>query len=105
MGVYTERIVRGGARLDNERPGWRDGVTLPDLDMAVCRRCVLGQTLGTFNHYSEIGIDWDQTVYYGFRLGDSDYAVVDRHLCPSEIYADLTREWREYIAATRGVAA
>jgi hypothetical protein len=103
--MYTDRIVRGGARLDNQRPGWRDGISLPDLNMAGCRRCVLGQALGDFRWYPEIGLTFEQTVYYGFRLGDSDYSVLDKRVSPSEIYADLTREWRAYIASTRTEAA
>lgn len=43
-----ERAARGAALLDRERPGWAAKVVPARLDLADCRRCVLGQLFQSF---------------------------------------------------------
>jgi hypothetical protein len=41
--LLRDRIRAGAIWLDDNQPGWRDNVIIPDLDLSSVCRCVLGQ--------------------------------------------------------------
>lgn len=43
-----ERVAKGAALLDQERPGWAKAIDVGRLNIEACSRCVLGQLFG---HY------------------------------------------------------
>ena len=47
-GRVEERVARGAAWLDKEKPGWREDINLDALTMSSCSRCVLGQLYRDF---------------------------------------------------------
>lgn len=106
MGVYTERIARGAALLDSKKPGWRNHIQIADLAFESLQRCVLGQVFGDFSAaYDTLGLSCDDTATLGFCLEGHEFAGYSKNAPACLIYEGLTREWREYIAATRAVEA
>jgi hypothetical protein len=45
----SDRVRRGIALLDEEKPGWPDQVDVAKLDMQNPRYCVLGQMFGRYS--------------------------------------------------------
>lgn len=45
-----ERVQRGMAFLDVDKPGWEDCIDLERLDMSNCGDCVLGQIYGYYGN-------------------------------------------------------
>lgn len=48
MSTISERVARGAAWLDENKPEWWRRVSLIELEMASPCRCVLGQVFGDF---------------------------------------------------------
>ncbi len=108
---FADRIRRGAAFLDIERPGWRDEVDVDTLELSDCTRCVLGQLAGgeiigwslLLRQFKIDGLD--NADQFGFSLSDDEYESrvdeLDVLATAERIYAPLTQGWREYIEATR----
>lgn len=97
MGIYTERIERGAALLDELRPGWRTKVDVEALDVGDCQSCVLGQILGDYAQRGRIGLEVRaDAAEHGFALSFHEVTRGGR-----EPYVALTEEWREYIRESR----
>lgn len=94
MGVTTvDRVARGAALLDVERPGWVDSIDLVTLNISSEARCVLGQVFGDFEHGMDV-LGVETTLHrHGFdgRTGNDYFASCER----------LTNEWLRVITARR----
>lgn len=44
-------VRKGAALLDENAPGWRDRIVLPELQMSECWTCVVGQALEMKDRY------------------------------------------------------
>lgn len=53
--IMDQRVALGAAWLDEKRPGWRDQISLTELRMEQCAKCVLGQVFSDFAHVYEWG--------------------------------------------------
>jgi len=105
MNDVQERVARGAAWLDENRPGWRDAISLQELDMRSGCDCVLGQVYATDAidgdgyHYvlrkligSEIHYAW--AAERGFTLVYSE----ERELTWLFDWNELEEEWRRVIS-------
>jgi hypothetical protein len=86
MTTVQERVQAGVAFLNEHQPGWSKRISLAELDLSNCDRCVLGQVFGSF----EQGLE---TLDLGYLLArnlgfNSDGA-----------YRKLTNAWVEAIMA------
>lgn len=93
--LAAARVARGAALLDEKRPGWAGEIDVGKLDVAECRRCMLGQL---FNGYS-IG---------DLKLFPTNNQSAGRHgfiatICEEE-YAVLQTCWLAEIAKRTGGA-
>jgi hypothetical protein len=98
MSEVLERVNRGAALLDEFDPGWWEVIEPEELDIASCRRCVLGQWAeanvesGEFAaHYDEgldvLDLSFDHAPELGFAEGFSEGVT----------YGELSAAWREAI--------
>lgn len=92
--AIAERVAAGAAWLDANFPGWARQVDLGKLDLANCRRCVLGQLIGDYNDAPDWV--WENALTLGFTaldLHDNDARDVD--------FDDLTDAWWDLITVRR----
>lgn len=94
--MYEDRIARGAALLDEQRPGWRDEIDVETLDLASECDCILGQLHGDYlEGVDMLDLNLPDRVACGFDIlsgvRDEDKA-----------YARLTAEWRQALAQTAG---
>ncbi len=54
MLTITERVARGAALLDEQRPGWAGEINTEELEMSCCFDCILGQLFGDYCHGGKI---------------------------------------------------
>lgn len=107
-----ERIRKGIEFLDKVKPGWRDEINLPTLNMASHFNCVLGQVYGTLYDGvcdSKLVPDQEQVfilktsnwkivcdhgfgIQHGERFADEVRLPNESAFLPSET---LTRLWKE----------
>lgn len=48
MEEARHRVLAGAGWLDQVRPGWEENVSLAELKMGSCERCVAGQVFGDY---------------------------------------------------------
>jgi hypothetical protein len=94
VSTISERVARGAAWLDEQRPGWVDEIDLHDLALASPCRCILGQIFGDFDDVKMRG-----PMARGFNAYKSDYDGEMRE------FGELEREWRRVITERRAEAA
>ena len=99
-----DRIERGAAWLDANRPGWRDEIDLDGLDLGSPCRCVLGQTfekaVPEFGHFvSGYGVVWEAV-----RAAAPGYETANEWMCQHGFESDefvsyevLTDAWADYL--------
>jgi hypothetical protein len=81
-------VAEGFAFLDDHAPGWRNRVDPDTLDIASCRRCLLGQLYGLFvDGFLALDLTRDATFRLGFDT-PGDRAAAE----------DLTAAWKEALA-------
>jgi hypothetical protein len=101
--TVRERVEKGAALLDEEKPGWRESIDLGRLDMMSPWRCVLGQVFET----------WDMEAHSGYTLGlaalfdgdeDEDVSSAIEHGFEAPLdegvrdYGALHREWLDHLS-------
>lgn len=93
MSTVAERVAAGATVLDEHAPDWVDRISLADLNIGSCRRCVLGQVFG---HYFT-GLD---------KLGLRGVALAVEHgfSTPRRQAGELTAEWYRLVEARRAQA-
>lgn len=82
----AERVARGAALLDEQRPGWAAEIDLTVLDLSHACRCILGQlyapAFATWRGYG-LGLGameiktQDQAIALGFDTEDEEHAELD----------------------------
>jgi hypothetical protein len=96
------RVAAGAKWLDCQDPWWIERVDVGLLDLADCKRCVLGQMFGIFHDAPLLAdVDWTSdagvaqadalTVPRGFDLPDDE----------EDSFPALTAEWRRLIESRR----
>lgn len=86
MGTVAERVTRGAALLDEQRPGWRGRVAPDWLDIRSGSACVLGQLFGDYVRGLErLGLEVGDGPTFGFNTIPSARGPVS--------YDELRREW------------
>lgn len=94
MSTISERVQRGAAWLDTERPGWAGEIDLGQLILSSPCRCVLGQLYGDYVDAPLVDEHGDQAgVEHGFNAA----------LTGTE-YDALEAEWRRVITERRAAA-
>lgn len=81
------RVGRGATHLDTVQPGWHDRIDIGILEMASCKRCIVGQLCHGFYR----GLDMlviDDPHDFGFSLH------VDREVTYSGNLKRLNEEWQ-----------
>lgn len=105
MPTISERVARGTAWLDENRPGWIDEIDLDRLLMSSPCNCVLGQLYG--NYFEVI---WGDPVAPrppdGRSHGFNAYDAYDLGGTASQLaeYDDLHAEWVRVITERREAA-
>lgn len=100
------RVERGAALLDKKRPGWWKRISLDELDITSCFRCVLGQ-----EYQPEVPPE-ASTPYDAARDALGLSPAVSAELGFDPRFGDnwkvsaraLTEAWRELITARREAA-
>ena len=96
------RVARGVKYLDDHKPEWRRLISAEDLDMASCRRCVLGQLFESFNSIKAgLFLCSAHDSYDHFcRMAESHGLEADKSDTDGmmENYDELTAEWRKHLA-------
>ena len=102
-GIFTERVAKGAALLDEKRPGWVDRIDLDTLDIDNCEDCVLGQAFEAEVHDDENCGYTDGLEALGIPSGrpEEDFGF-DAHRADQ---ASLTAEWKRVITARREASA
>jgi len=100
--IYRERVQRGAKMLDSVRPGWRDEISLGELNMRYPCYCILGQLWGNyFDAWTNLPKDdASDEITYGF-----DVTRYERH-SPTAIdigvaYNTLDTAWREELSSRK----
>jgi hypothetical protein len=96
----VERVARGVAWLDANKPGWVHRINVDDLDLRSCRYCVLGQVYGYFfgaPFFGELG-DGDGHLFarsigvYADTAGSGDGQALTAEI------NELTELWKRAVA-------
>ena len=98
MTTIRQRVEKGAAWLDRERPGWRDRIDLSNLDLGSGRHCVLGHEFER-----EAANVWLSGFTYALRIyKHSVNWDVEHGFCPSTSRSGpLTRAWKVVIAIAK----
>lgn len=86
----AERVARGAAFLDGDRPGWHTTIDLDALDMAHQQHCILGQVYGQYRFAPTRA---DENAALGFKAAGFDVRDADN--------AALAIEWRRIVTGRR----
>ena len=92
-----DQVRRGIALLDDKVEGWRERVSLNELDTNDCDQCVLGQLFG--DYYSgkiELHLSSIQAQACGFSVPER---LIDYSTLESVEYEALTNTWKALLAA------
>jgi len=82
------RVRRGAALLDEQRPGWRDGIDPDRLDISDPQLCVLGQLDGSYSDGR-----WNLGVAPGHESASYGFVVVPGCLNFDAEFEALTAAW------------
>ncbi len=90
---FSDKIKKGAALLDTQRPGWRERINTDTLNVARGEHCILGQIYGGFG----TGLDCldisGQAADYGFSIRTLKYPDLES----TTLYGELTRQWIEHL--------
>lgn len=81
---YAARAAAGAAFLDSRLPGWAGRIERTALDMADCKRCILGQLFGDFFNGArilDISVHEDVDAQFGVNLSSDEVNAIDES-CP-----------------------
>lgn len=73
---YEKRAKKGIKFLDKTygRKKWVKKTNLKILDLGSANKCILGEVMGDFNDYGDIGLDNEKIYSYGFCLQEDEKA-------------------------------
>jgi len=99
---YADRVARGAALLDRERPGWAAEIAIDELAMASCNDCILGQiygryTVGLSSVFRDTEASWLSPAHYGFTLYDGEQVQDFKETMLR--FRELADAWRTEIRA------
>jgi hypothetical protein len=84
----AERVAAGAMLLDERKPGWYKTIDNALLNIASCRKCVLGQVYGDFS-------DGVRELALGSQFGQYGFS------CGSDTAEAINEAWREVIGGKR----
>ena len=97
VATIEERVAKGAALLDQERPGWWQEIDLDTLSLRSGCDCVLGQLYESFDDGVEIlDLEWPE---------DSGFDLEGWPTDRTQAWNDLTAAWRSLIEARRQAQA
>lgn len=115
--TIAERVARGAALLDREKPGWAARINERELNLGCCADCILGQVYGDYHrgrdalglgvepfqwtdkHAAEHGFHHVQRPSVTILDGDWEAALEAESAALDAEYADLATAWLAEIRA------
>jgi hypothetical protein len=95
--AYEEQVAAGAAYLDQKVPGWEASVNLEKLDMADCKRCIVGQTICEYYTWqNDYDMYDDKSAALGFDVywpeGYSREWLTEQYVKLEETWVNLLKE-------------
>lgn len=96
--LLRNNVQAGIKLLDEKRPGWRDSVSIPRIDLALNSDCVLGQLYRSYkigihklglDHFNDYGFNYPHSIDMKSDDGYGTYRQA------AERY--LTKQWKEQL--------